>query len=249
MTPHTEMEAGRCSVEINTPKSASLPVITGDIKTASSSDKFVTLANTGMQFIAGRLEFSLRALPAEVLLTLKMFDAAKRGNLKELVSILESSKNAGAADPGHYAPLQDFNRLSSTSELTNHGVDINVEYQAPSYSDEQFFSTGFNRRRSSLVRGVGFSSPFFPGGGPGCDQGSRGHSLLLHIAIEQNNLKMASFLVSEKADVRDIYIYIQVTWKRWGRGGGMGGGQGGKVERTDTEIYHRPHMFRRPFTF
>ena len=169
----------------------------------AEAKEFTTPVHSGVRFIAGRLEFSLTALPLELLYTLRMFAAAKRGELNELKSIIESSKSSDLAipyvmiSPSEKSPS---NRYSTISVVTNQGIDVNVEYQAPSYSDDAFFGQNFNPRRSStyLMRGLGMSSPL----SPVCYGSHHGDSrLLFHIAIEQNNLEMVIYLLSEKADV------------------------------------------------
>lgn len=217
MSPRDEPEVGVVSSPDASPSTGSLPIATVDTdhKTAASlDDKFVTVAHFGVRFVVGRLEFGLTAIPTELLCTLKMFDAAKRGNLEELKSILESSKSADVTIPYVSVSLQDDShnakRFSLISVLTNQGVDINVEYHAPSYSDDHFFLPGFSRRKSSAMRGVSLSSPFSPLSPASCptgEQESGEQRLLLHIAIKQNYLAMVTFLLSEKADVRIILYY------------------------------------------
>ena len=184
------------------------------------SGRFVTIASAGVRFVAGKLGFSLTALPPEQLSTLRMFDAVKQGNLEELRSILESGKCAERVIPYVSVSCVDENvnldsrgsdspkakRLSLVSVATHQGVDVNVEYQAPVYDDEHFFGAGSNQRSS--VRGVSLASPV---SGPSCHQGSREHRLLLHVAIEKNNLEMIGYLLSERADVRR-YQSIEINY-------------------------------------
>ena len=89
------------------------------------------------------------------------------------------------------------------------GADVNTEYQAPCYSDDAFFGSGFSRRRSSVhaVRNVTLLTPLSPGPSPTgggaavamCS--AEDHKLLLHIAIEKNHLEMVAYLISQNADV------------------------------------------------
>ncbi len=141
-----------------------------------------------MKFVAGKLEFALTALPIELLYTLRLFAAAREGNLSELAEIIETSKSAAC--------------LSNISVQSNLGVDVNVHYTPPSYFDDAFFGPNSNRRKSSIhvMRHLAGMSPLSPtfSGFTYCDS----HRLLLHIAIDQENLEMVSYLLSENADVR-----------------------------------------------
>ena len=167
----------------------------------------------GMRFVAGRLEFSLTALPIELLYTLRMFAATKKGDLSELKSIVESSKNQEFVVPYVTISQQqqessNANRFSTISVASSQGVDVNVQYQPPSYMDDVFFGQNFNRRRSSahMVRTVTILSPMSPpaagaGAAGGCGLSVEEHKLLLHIAIEKNHVEIVTYLLSQNADV------------------------------------------------
>lgn len=176
---------------------------------ASIANKFVFPVHYGIKFVAGKFEFGLTAPPAELLYTLWMFDAAKRGDLNELRYIVESSKSEELVTPyvAVTQPENNNNRLSTISVSSNRGVDVNMEYQKPAYSDDAFLGGNFSRRRSS-VRNVSLLSPLLsPGassaavGGGACVNALQEHKLLLHIAIEKNLLDMVAYLLTQNADV------------------------------------------------
>ena len=181
-------------------------------------DKFVVPVHYGIRFVAGKLEFSLTAPPTELLYTLCMFDAAKRGDLNELKYIIETSKSVDLVTP--YVTISqpdtsNTNRLSTISVNSNRGVDINMEYQKPYYPDDPIIGANFSRRRSS-VRNVTLLSPLCSpglggmtvGGGACVNTFQEDHKLLLHIAIEKNLLEMVTYLLTQNADVR-MYMFVQ----------------------------------------
>ncbi len=180
----------------------------------SFADRFVVPVHYGIKFVAGQLEFSLTAPPTELLYTLRIFDAAKRGDLNELKYIIESSKSAELVTPYVIVSQPEnsnVNRLSTISVSSNQGVDVNVEYQKPAYSDDAFLGANFSRRRSS-VRNMTLLSPLTsPGlssttvGGGVCVNTLQEHKLLLHIAIEKNLLDMVTYLLTQNADVSVHY--------------------------------------------
>ena len=177
-------------------------------------DDHMTIARTGLRFVAGRLEFSLTPLPPNLILTLKMFDAAKRGNLDELKVLLEDGKSAevklhyiSPSPPPEEGEDRD-KRLSIVSVVSTQGLDINTEYHAPTYNDEHFFAPGFARRRSSALRGPVSVAGSSISPGPG-DVGGRSYGeprLLLHSAIQQNHEEMVKFLLDQGADVSTLYL-------------------------------------------
>ena len=61
----------------------------------------------GVQFVTGQLEWSITALPLEKMLTLKMFAAARKGDLDELRSILDSNKCTDVTVPGVFVTPTD----------------------------------------------------------------------------------------------------------------------------------------------
>ena len=162
--------------------------------------------------MAGKLEFSLTAVPLELLYTLRVFAATRRGDLNELKNIVESSKSSDLIVPYIAVDSTNTNRYSTISVTSNQGVDVNVEYLSPAYADDAFFGQSFNRRRSSvhMVRNVTILSPHSPlgacvgeagGGVGGCGMSPEDHRLLLHIAIENHNLEIVSYLLSQGANV------------------------------------------------
>lgn len=186
--------------------------------TATSNEATAQLApfvaQQGIRFVAGRLEFSLTALPLELLYTLRMFAATNRGDLSELKEIVESSVNSDLVVPYvivSQPEISSTNRFSTISVTSNQGVDVNAQYQPPAFSDDVFFSQNFNRRRSSLhmaARTATLLSPASPvsmgvgqSGVGVCGYSPDEHKLLLHIAIEKGYLDIVMYLLSQNADV------------------------------------------------
>lgn len=159
--------------------------------------------------MAGKLEFSLAAVPMELLYTLRVFAATRRGDLNELKNLVESSKSSDLVVPYVAVDSTNMYRYSTISVTSNQGVDVNVKYLPPAYADDAFFGQSFNRRRSSMhmVRNVTLLSPHSPlgaeagGGAGGCGISPEDHRLLLHIAIESHNLEIVSYLLSQGANV------------------------------------------------
>ena len=183
---------------------------------AATSDRSgqpsVVEAYCGIRFVAGRLEFGLTALPTELLYTLRMFEATKKGDLDELRDIIESSKNSDLLVP--YVTVSQpgdpsSSRFSMISVTSNQGVDVNTQYQPPAFSDDVFFGQNFNRRRSSLHMGARTVTLLSPGSPIGagqsvavwCGYSPEDHRLLLHIAIEKGFLDIVTYLLSQNANV------------------------------------------------
>jgi hypothetical protein len=209
------------NIAIMPPESCS-PTETPPLDHGRAPEPIPVEAHHGIRFIAGRLEFSLTALPTELLYTLRMFDATKRGDLNELRDIVESSRNSDIPVPYVTVSQPGDSRFSVISVSSNQGVDINAQYQPPTFSDDAFFGQNFNRRRSSLymaARTVTLLSPSSPVGAGqsatvGCGYSPDDHKLLLHIAIEKGNLEIVNYLLSQDANVS--------CWKLHSTVGGRG---------------------------
>lgn len=209
----------------------------------TANEPHATHIHCGVKFVAGKLEFSFTALPPDTLYTLRMFAAARSGDLEQLTSIVESSRSLDFAVP--YVTISQTdnttdNRFSTISVASSQGLDVNVEYQPPTYSDDIFggAGSGFARRRSSVyaVRNVTLFSPLSPSpnqrlGSPGPGGGGGGgggggmapagicsledYKLLLHVAIGRSHLEMVSYLLSQGADVSYTGIVggiVHVCW-------------------------------------
>ena len=177
----------------------------------------------GVRFVTGQLEWSITALPLEKMLTLKMFAAARKGDLDELRSILDSSKCTDVTVPGVFVTPTDsaavFSHHSSVSMVTEQGLDVNVEYQPPSYAEDYFFNQISIRRRSSAP----VSHPLSPSSPSSPSTPQPPARFMLHIAIENGDLEMSKYLLEKGADVRGcvgvcVSVYVCVC------GGGTGGG-------------------------
>jgi len=164
----------------------------------------------GLRFVAGQLEWSITALPLETLLTLRMFAAARKGNLEELRSILDSNMCSEVSVPYVFVTQADSamsRSRYSVSMVTEQGLDVNVEYQPPTYSEDYFFNQLSMRRRSSAPLSHPLS-PLSPS-----SSSSPHHPparLLLHIAIYNGDLEMSKYLLEKGADVCHLCVCVCV---------------------------------------
>lgn len=156
----------------------------------------------GVKFVTGRIEWSVTALPQELLLTHRMFGAARDGNLEKLRSILDRSELV--ASPHIVVTPTDSDAIphplySTISVVGEGGLDVNAEFQPPSFTEDSLFNQLIMRRCSSGLRSHPHSlhSPLtlssFSLSSP---------RLLLHIAIEQNHQPMVKYLLEKGANVR-----------------------------------------------
>ena len=91
----------------------------------SDSNTRVIPVHFGVKFVAGKIEFSFTALPNELLYTLRMFAAARRGDLEELTNIIEASKSTEFVV--HYVTVSpadntNTNWFSTISVSSNQGM-------------------------------------------------------------------------------------------------------------------------------
>lgn len=135
----------------------------------------------GVSFVAGRLEFSLTALPLDELLRVRMFSAASSGDLPKLKSVIDSVGPFQAV-----GTASQHSRHSSPSEATQAlgDIDINSEYSSPFCGDESYFDS--YQKHFSVAP-------------PSCISPS--HKLLLHIAIGNRDIEMITYLLEKGADV------------------------------------------------
>ena len=150
----------------------------------------------GVSFVAGRLEFSLTALPLEQLLKIQMFSAVRSGNLPKLKTIINS-----VVLHHDIETTSEHNQYSTLSEATptQGDVDINSEYSSPSYSDESYFDH-FYRCQRSLTHPSVTHPPH-----SSCAI-SQPQKLLLHIAIGNKDIEMITFLLEKGADVNSSCV-------------------------------------------
>ena len=156
----------------------------------------------GVKFVTGRIEWIVTALPQELLLTHRMFAAARARDLERLRSILDRSELL--ASPHIVVTPTDSDATphplySTISVAIEGGFDVNAEFQPPSFAEDSLFNQLIMRRRSSGLqpRPHSLHSPLtlstFSLSSP---------RLLLHIAVEQNHHPMVKYLLEKGANVR-----------------------------------------------
>ena len=171
------------------------PINSSDTVNEGVSTKFGQILTNGVTFVAGQLEFCLAALPLEQLLTIRAFAAARNGNLLQLKSVIESS------DLHHF--VSNCTQSSEHSEATaavGVSVDINSEYSSPSYTEESYFNQML-RFRSSVDVMEQSVSPSPVSATTGATSDLRPHKLLLHLAIDNRDDEMVTYLLEKGADV------------------------------------------------
>ena len=153
----------------------------------------------GVSFVAGHFEFSLAALPANLLATIKMFSAARSGDLHKLIAIIES-------DSQHNSSVD-----CTQSEEMQQTVNVNSEYCTPTYGDESLFERTYRARIPSMQMLQRFvpPSPMSPPSIAVADL--QPHKLLLHIAIGNRDTAMVIYLLEKGADVSVVIFWINTN--------------------------------------
>ena len=96
----------------------------------------------------------------------------------------------------NYSYRDDAQRLSVVSMTTESGLDVNMEYHRPSFSEDNYFNAIFGRKRSLLAAtATTCGSPLRP------DPAQHEPRLLLHVAVEKGHLDIVQFLIQQGADV------------------------------------------------
>ena len=146
----------------------------------------------GIQFQTGRLVWSLTALPQDQVLTIKMFCAARDGQLKDLQEIIDSAQCADRPTPHVIvtSPTSDqwqtFQyRFSTISIVTEDGIDVNAEYRPPTSDESCLYQHPSSALSPSPAASISHPSPY----------------LLLHIAVVSGDLEMVLYLLEKGADV------------------------------------------------
>ena len=159
---------------------------------------FRTKLTCGVQFQTGRLVWSVTALPEDQVLTIKMFKAARCGNLENLRIILDRSQCAvrpvsfvfSTPLTGGKGQRQSSQyKFSTVSIVTEEGIDVNTEY-TPLVPDS-----------NHLIKNPLSPSPFCVSGYSPINQPP---CLLLHIAVQNKDLKMVLYLLEKGADVSPL---------------------------------------------
>ena len=185
------------------------PADQGAIQEAESTSEAPPLTHVrrlteGVRFVTSRIEWSVTALPPELLLTHRLFAAARCGSLDDLRAILDRVHSVvtpfvvvSPADGGA-APHPRYSTISVVGES---GFDVNTEFQPPSYAEDSYFNQLLARRRSTGLHASSLSplSPLSPTSLS--SQLLTPSRLLLHIAIEQSHLPMVKYLLEKGANV------------------------------------------------
>ena len=156
----------------------------------------------GIQFQTGRLVWSLTALPRNQVLTIKMFSAARDGQLKDLRNIIDSAQWADRPMPHIFvtSPTSDqFQssqyRFSTISIMTEDGIDVNTEYRPPTSDESCLYQNPSSALSPSPAASVPHPSPY----------------LLLHIAVVNGDLDMVLYLLENGADVSPCLVVSNMS--------------------------------------
>ena len=179
---------------------------------------------TGRTFVTGLMEWSITALPPDTVLLMKMFAAVRNGSLERLKSIVDGNHGRQTLVP-HVAIASDTREvgggrgeeegeyshsiLMAPSELG--GVDLNAELCLPS------LSTLLGEEPKGVELTQTLSSEAFKSAVAGSSAQSlpasrkvplQSHSkLLLHVAIDNDNLEMVQYLLEQGADVSPFPLH------------------------------------------
>lgn len=168
---------------------------------------FLLTLTHGVRFSAGKMVCQLSALPPELERVAKAFHLARNRRLAELMEYVDSF------DP----PVMNIPALAVTEEeeeeeegeggrmLFFHpsalsdkkGFDVNAVYVPPSYKEEDS-SFVFSGARRPVRQSILPTTPR-----PLLNQTSQ---LLLHIAIDNNDINMVKYLLDKGADVSNLQI-------------------------------------------
>ena len=170
----------------------------------------------GGTFVTGVVEWSVTALPPGTVLLLKMFAAAHRNDLDELRSIVEVGRTKRLFVP-HLAITSDSGeggagggrgeegrfKHSFVFAPSDHGVDVNEELCLPLSLEEE-------PKGAELCQSLSFEAFKVAVSAPETRKPHLSSSkLLLHVAIDNNNLEMVKYLLELGADV-SLATYVCV---------------------------------------
>ena len=187
--------------------------------TGDTLSPFCTKLLCGVQFQTGRLVWSLAALPFDQVMTIKLFRMAHDGDLNSLRTLLDDTQCNIRTQPYVFVSPRTSShtpyRFSTVSIVSEAGVDVNTEYQPPTFGEDTFLTQLVGRRQSSLLSSHSpplHPSPYHSSLPHTSPQSPR---LLLHIAVQNNDLAMTQFLLAKGARVSGwlcvpVFVFVSI---------------------------------------
>lgn len=161
-------------------------------ETYSESAIFPLSLTYGLRFMTGQIVWQLSALPQEVENLANAFYLARNGKLSELKDLIESY-NPPLLPTLTVVEEEDSRKSSKLSfHQTQKGFDVNAIYSPPSYKDEENTFT-LSETKRPVRQSMAPITPY-----PGFKHTPQ---LLLHIAINNADMKMINYLLDKGADV------------------------------------------------
>ena len=166
-------------------------------ETYSESAVFPLSLTCGVRFMTGQIVWQLSALPKEVDNLANAFYLARNGKLTELKDLIESlcppllptlTVVEEEGDPRKSSKLS-FHQTGFDGQK---GFDVNAVYNPPSYKDEEN-AFALSETRRPMRQSVAPTTPR-----PAIKHTPQ---LLLHIAINNADMKMINYLLDKGADV------------------------------------------------
>ena len=185
------------------PKGVANPSLASPTATSRQGPPQTTRLFCGQTFVTGVVEWAITALPEDTVLLLKMFAAVQRNSVNDLKTIVEASRTRQLMVT-HVAITSDSRegekgyRHSILMAPSDQGVDVNAELCLPSSLGEEPKEVELSQSLSSEAF-KGFTAQVT------ARKPHVSHSkLLLHVAIDMDNLEMVRYLLEQGADVSPL---------------------------------------------